>query len=176
MTYDAKTKTTKIFINGIETASASTIIYEPYQLAANGANKRNYIGRTQWWDTSSASGNLDFNGTIDDFYLYDIALSSPEINQVQSSITYVNELEKSTFFCSPNPVLKNADFEINYDDTKSDAKSLKVEIVNSIGQKVKVVESTGSPVEINGLTKTGIYLIRLFSGSNNLYACKLLVK
>jgi len=176
MTYDAKTKTTKIFINGIETASASTIIYEPYQLAANGANKRNYIGRTQWWDTSSASGNLDFNGTIDDFYLYDIALSSPEINQVQSSITYVNELEKSTFFCSPNPVLKNADFEINYDYTKSDAKSFKVEIVNSIGQTVRVVEPTGSPVKINGLTKTGIYLIRLLSGSNNLYAYKLLVK
>jgi len=176
MTYDAKTRLTKVFLNGIETASASTIIYEPYQLAAIGSNKRNYIGRTQWWDTSSATGNLDFNGTIDDFYLYDIALSSTEINQMQSSITDVNELEKSTVFCSPNPVSRNAGFEINYDFTKSDTKSFKVEIVNSIGQTVRVVEPTGSPVKITGLTKAGIYLIRLMNGSNNLYAGKLLVK
>jgi hypothetical protein len=47
VTFDAKTKTTKIYHNGAETASATTIAYEPYQLTAIGTRigGRHHNGR-----------------------------------------------------------------------------------------------------------------------------------
>ncbi|HET7732193.1 MAG TPA: LamG-like jellyroll fold domain-containing protein, partial [Paludibacter sp.] len=177
MTFDAKTKTTKIYLNGLETASATTITYEPYQLTAIGANTRNYIGRTQWWDTTSAASNVDFNGTLDDFMLYDIALTAAEIAQVQSSTnTGIKELQKSALTIYPNPVLRNEGIQLSCNIGGDDMKGLKGEIINSLGETVEVIHPTASPLKINGINQSGIYLVRLVSGVNRIYTGKLLVK
>jgi hypothetical protein len=177
MTFDAKTKTTRIFLNGVETVNAATFAYEPYQLTAIGANTRNYIGRTQWWDTSSAASNIDYNGTLDDVMLYDIALTAAEIAQVQSNTgTGINSPAKSTYSLSPNPVLQNTATQINYDFTVNELKSLKVEVINSLGEVVQQLQPTTSPIRIAGLAQSGMYLVRVMSGTDLLSISKLMVK
>jgi hypothetical protein len=176
MTFDAKTKTTKIFLNGVETASATTFPYEPYQLTTIGANTRNYIGRTQWWDTSVASSNIDFNGTMDDVYLYDIALTASEIIEVQSDATGIGMLKKNGLSIYPNPVMRNEDIQINYDPNPTEMQDLKIEIISMFGETIKVIRPATSPFQITGLSQSGIYLIRVISGANCLYTGKLLVK
>lgn len=177
MTFDAKTKTTKIYLNGTETASATTIIYEPYQLTEIAANTRNYIGRTQWWDTSVASSNIDFNGTFDDFYLYDIALTAGEIAQVQTDLnTGYRELETNSTLIYPNPVKRNIEFTVNCNLTSVEKKDLKIEITNIMGDQIQEIHPSKSPYNITGINQCGIYLVRIIDRTKCLYTFKLLVK
>ncbi len=85
VTYDAKSGMTKIYVNGkIEASDNNTITHEAYELYQISRDTRNYIGRTQWWDSQYASDNVDFKGTIDDFRVYNIALTKEEIWEIQN--------------------------------------------------------------------------------------------
>jgi len=81
VTFDARTHTTKIYFDGAETASATTITNEPYQLCSIAPTTQNYIGRSQWQN----SDNMDYAGTMDDFYFFNIALTPAEILALQSN-------------------------------------------------------------------------------------------
>ena len=105
VTFDAATRTTRIYINGVEDASGTQNQNEPYQLYTLAADTRNYIGRTQWWDGAYANDNQDFCGTISDLRLYDVALSRKEICQQQSLAYEQKELPTA---------LQNGDFEDTY--------------------------------------------------------------
>ncbi len=105
VTYDAATKTTRIFIDGEESVSGTANQNEAYMLVQTAADSRNYIGRTQWWDGAYAADNVDFKGTIDDFRLYNTALTREEICELQG-IEY-KEKEYAT-------TLQNGDFEGKY--------------------------------------------------------------
>jgi len=177
MTFDARTKTTKIFLNGVETASAATIIYEPWQLTTIGTNNRNYIGRTQWWDTSVAASNIDFNGTIDDVCLYDIALTAAEIAQVQANVfAGVSSIENTAMAMYPNPAARNEDILINCNLSAQELQNLKVETINSLGETIQVSQRANLPVKVSGLPQPGIYLIRLTTGTNLVSVNKLVVR
>jgi hypothetical protein len=91
-TFDAASHEAKVFIDG-EQVAKGTFAQEPWQLAAYAANVRNYIGRTQWWDTSSAASNIDFCGTIDDLRLFSIALNADELQNIDDIMTGVNNEE-----------------------------------------------------------------------------------
>ena len=178
MTFDAKTKTTKIFLNGVQTASSTAIVYEPYQLTNIGSDNRNYIGRTQWWDTSVASSNIDFNGTIDDFMLYNIALTPTEIAYVQAnSNTGLSSAKKNYFSAFPNPAAKNESIQIISDLNSNDLKNYRLEVVNLLGETIQTQNKLSSPFLLTGLNKSGIYLVRLISAvTNNFQSFKLFVK
>ncbi len=105
VTYDAATKTTRIFVDGIENANGTANQVEAYQLEALAADTRNYIGRTQWWDTNYKADNVDFVGTIDGFRLYDICLTRQEICQLQDLPFEETKLPEA---------LVNGDFEQAY--------------------------------------------------------------
>lgn len=83
-TFDARSRTTAIYLNGRKTVSGTSITTEPYQVSAGGSDSRNYIGRTQWWDSSVANDNADYCGTMDDFRLYNIALTEEEIQALMT--------------------------------------------------------------------------------------------
>ena len=85
VTFDAATKNTTIYANGVKVASGTKVTYEPWQAAPDGNDGRNYIGRTQWWDNNSDNG--DVVGTLDNFRLYDIALTAGELSQLTSGIS-----------------------------------------------------------------------------------------
>jgi len=177
MTFDAKTKTTKVFLNGTETASATTIIYEPWQLSAIASNTRNYIGRTQWWDSSVAASNIDFVGTMDDVYLYDIALTAAEIAQVQSNAgTGIGTLKNNSLSMFPNPVKKNTDTQINFDFASKELQQTKIEVINAIGERVQLLQPVSSPVTIKGLAQSGVYMVRVMNGNDMISSSKLVVQ
>lgn len=115
VTYDAATKMTRIYVDGKEAAAGTANLVEAWQLAALAPDTRNYIGRTQWWDSSVAADNADFCGRIDDFRLYDIALTRAEICALQQ-LTYEEETLPAT--------LSNADFEGTYQKMSGSGVSL----------------------------------------------------
>ena len=82
VTFDAKTKQTTIYVNGMVAATGTNVTYEPYQLVNGDNDLRNYIGRTQWWDNNTDNGDLV--GRIDNFRLYDIALTQAEIAEINA--------------------------------------------------------------------------------------------
>lgn len=84
VTFDAATHTTTIYADGKKVAQGTKITYEPWQAAPAGEDSRNYIGRTQWWDNNSDNG--DVCGTIDNFRLYNIALTAEELSEIASDI------------------------------------------------------------------------------------------
>ena len=105
VSYDAATRATRIYINGVEDAIGTANQVEAYQLAEVGTDARNYIGRTQWWDGSYAADNQDFCGTIDGFRLYDVCLTRQEICELQGLPFEQKELPTE---------LRNGDFEAPY--------------------------------------------------------------
>ena len=86
VSFDARTQITTIYVDGCQVAQSHDIKYEPYQLLANGADTRNYIGRSQWWDTSSRNDNGDYVGTLDNFRLYGLCLTANEIDDVLKKV------------------------------------------------------------------------------------------
>ena len=105
VSYDAASRTTRIYINGVEDAAGTANQNEAYQLCQNAADERNYIGRTQWWDGSYANDNQDFIGTISNFQMYDVTLTRKEICQLQN-VAY----EEKTLPTS----VQNGNFEGSY--------------------------------------------------------------
>lgn len=101
VTFDAATKMTKIYVDGVLDGSGTANQAEPYMLYETGAAPRNYIGRTQWWDGSYASSNVDFVGTMDDFIIYNIALTQEEVCKAQAipfqEETYAEEIVNGDF-------------------------------------------------------------------------------
>lgn len=177
ITFDAKTKITKIYLDGVEVASSKSIIYEPYQLTNIGADKRNYIGRTQWWDTSVAGDNIDVQGTIDEACLYDIVLSNAEITVLQADrpTSLDKHAIQTTFRVYPNPILKNEPLQINYSASLNEIQNLRVEIVDLIGEIKSVVYPTSFPVEISGIDTGGMYIVHLISGAESVHKEKIVV-
>lgn len=105
VTFNAATKTTTIYINGVEDASGTANQNEAYMLAQVATDTRNYIGRTQWWDSNYSADNVDFDGTIDNFRLYNTALTQKEICEIQGI-----EFEEKEY----PTALSNGDFEGKY--------------------------------------------------------------
>ncbi len=105
VTFDAATKITKIYVNGIEDASGTANQNEPYMIPQLAGDARNYIGRTQWWDGAYAADNVDFVGTIDNLVIYDIALTQKEVCEAQGIPFQEKEYAKE---------LTNPDFEGKY--------------------------------------------------------------
>ena len=105
VTFNAATKKTTIYIDGKEDVSGTANQHEAYMLAKIAADTRNYIGRTQWWDTSYAADNVDFDGTIDNFRLYNTTLTRKEICEIQG-IAYQEKVYPTA--------LVNGNFEGNY--------------------------------------------------------------
>lgn len=77
VTFDAKTQITTVYIDGEAVGWGTNNKTEAYRVSGS----RNYIGRTQWWDTTVAKDNMDFCGTIDDFMLFNTALTADEITK-----------------------------------------------------------------------------------------------
>ncbi len=111
VTFQASTQNTCLYIDGICVASGNENVREPYELALLSPCTRNYIGRTQWWDTSYASDNVDFKGTIDNFTIYDIALTQEEIDELLGIET---ESEDESLNIDMSGQIENCDFEASY--------------------------------------------------------------
>lgn len=175
-TFDARTKATKIFLNGEEKVSGTNVDYAPCQLIEFGRDTRNYIGRAQWWDTSEAKNNNDYCGLIDDFHVYDIALTAAEIAALANQGNGVEgiaadsrsgKLSLSNAVCAPSSILSfNADC----------ASGSVLEIVNIDGILHSACNVSGTVNTFTAPATPGYYIVILTSTDNTRTTARLLVK
>lgn len=77
---------------------------------------------------------------------------------------------------APNPVRGGESTFINREWTAEEQDGLKVEILNSVGQIIAVDAPTYYPIEVNSIEVSGVYYIRVTSGTGEVYIGKLIVK
>lgn len=159
MTYDARTRTTRVFLNGTQTAQSTAISYEPWQLTTIAADERNYIGRTQWWDTNVAGDNADFRGTIDDFRVYDIALTPEEIIQEQEQPTALDQ-PTANEIQFPNPVQAGESFRIRLQQNSTSPLNDTVELFSVNGKRIGRYVFSGAGITLPGIERRGVYVLR----------------
>ncbi len=109
VTFEARDHLTRIYVDGTLVAEGTENTREPYELAQLAACDRNYVGRTQWWDTSYAADNVDFQGTIDNLRVYDIALTNAEIDYILGI-----EVADEALNVDVSEVIENRGFEGDY--------------------------------------------------------------
>ncbi|WP_340112442.1 BNR-4 repeat-containing protein [Maribellus mangrovi] len=174
-TFDAKSKTTKIYLNGEETASATSIMHEPYEIALLGSDNRNYIGRTQWWDSGVANDNADFCGTIDDFYLFDIALTSEELHALGKISSVLTVSQKKLVSIYPNPVSKGQNITISYAPEKY-KNGLTVQVINLDGKVLQSIQAENFPFELKNEFTSGLYFVKIINNINQILHGRFIVQ
>lgn len=152
VTYNAATKVTTIYIDGVEDVSGTANQNEAYMLARAALDIRNYIGRTQWWDSNYASDNVDFKGTIDDLKLYNTALTRKEICDLQGI-----EYEEKEYSSS----LVNGDFEGQYSVMQSSGVSSDRAIYIPDGWKIDYSNPNNN--DLTALTEGDLYYSNFFA-------------
>ena len=152
VSYEAATGITHIWVEGVEDAQGTANVTEPWQLNAIAADKRNYIGRTQWWDSSVAAQNVDFVGTISDFRLYNIALTQEEICNIQGLPFEPEELQTA---------LVNGDFEGSYSVQSSSGVNSDRAIYVPEGWTVE--RTNGDVNDLTALKQGDLYYSQFFS-------------
>lgn len=177
-TFDAKTATTRIYMDGVEKVSGTVITREPYLLTGIGADKRNYIGRAQWWDTSESGNNIDYCGTIDDFYLFNIALTGEELMRLQSVVSSVKEIfgDDSSFGFYPGVMPRNGKVQLNHVFTQEEMKGLKIEVFDVQGRIIQSFTPSANPVAIEGIGQNGLYFVRAANPERKIGVGKLFVE
>ena len=152
VTFDAATRTTRIYINGEENASGTANQNEPYMLYEVAKDARNYIGRTQWWDGQYANDNQDFCGTIEGLRLYDVMLTQKEICQLEGIPYEQKELPTA---------LVNGDFEGSY--TKMADSGVKSDRAIYVPQGWTVDYSTRDANDLTALKSGDLYFSNFFA-------------
>jgi len=138
-----------IYVNGLLAAESSAITinsldFKPVQ---------NYIGRSQFSDPL-------FNGSIDDFRVYNYALSATEIAQVAGLISGVENVEYNKGSLSLSPVPANNMLHVNYaSDNITGLSSLTIHDLNGKSVMSKDI-STETELNVSTLP-SGIYMLKL---------------
>lgn len=175
-TYDAATKKTSIYLNGNLVGSGTNVTHEAYEVAAIGTDKRNYIGRTQWWDSSVAADNIDYCGTMDNFYVFDIALTQDEIKQLNDETTGIGSMltAKGQTWLPAQSVCRTGE-TVSISGGKTDGR-IDVSVYSSNGSLVNRVSSLSAPVTLKAPKAAGVYVIKVSSASKTLGTSKLIVR
>lgn len=153
--------TGKIYVNGVLKGSSQSININPTDL---GATNQNYIGRSQWPDPY-------LDGSIDDFRMYDRALTKKEINEIITTVTSIyknsKELEVSLF---PNPVNESFIIEVNK------AIASHFEVINAQGMRVLSgkINQDRTTVNLSGFP-SGLFFVRIV-GENSASITRKLMK
>jgi hypothetical protein len=88
----------------------------------------------------------------------------------------VENVEALDLILVPNPVKANNTLYVEAEFTVNERKDMLVEVFNAVGQRVIVDTPTVYPVEINGLSERGVYIVRIVTGDGNVYQGKVIVQ
>jgi autotransporter-associated beta strand protein len=169
--------TCSMYINGNLVSTNTGISIKPTNL---GSTNLNYIGKSQWNDPL-------FKGSIDEFKIYNRALSAEEIveeqnqstqkidnNTLKNDLSTNNDIVIINTIIYPNPVVNNR-FTI-VTNTELVEKEVEVKLIDFTGRIVYLKSnknSTGTiEVVLNQVLPDGIYILLL----NNQYSAKVYIK
>ena len=79
-------------------------------------------------------------------------------------------------FIVPNPVLVGDITYINHDWSIEEKQNLRIEIIDEIGQVVMSDSPIDYPIVISNLVVRGLYMVRLISGTGDVYIGKIIVE
>jgi fibronectin type 3 domain-containing protein len=155
----------RLYVNGIQIAESSAINATSFGFQP----VMNYIGRSQFSDPL-------FNGRIDDFRVYNYALSANEIAQLSGTASGIENVadSKSTLSISPVPA-KNMLY-VNYPTPKHTGESV-LSIYQINGKLVvskNILPGNETELDVSNLPD-GIYMVKLTNSQENL-SQKLIIK
>ncbi|MGM9794824.1 MAG: T9SS type A sorting domain-containing protein, partial [Candidatus Aphodosoma sp.] len=77
---------------------------------------------------------------------------------------------------APNPVYGGQSTFVNREWTAAEQTGMRVEVLNSVGQVVEVFTPTSFPIEVEGIYVSGVYYIRVTTGTGDIYLGRLVVR
>ncbi|MDR1545037.1 MAG: T9SS type A sorting domain-containing protein [Prevotellaceae bacterium] len=81
-----------------------------------------------------------------------------------------------TFTIVPNPINVGGTVQVAAEFTSLQRNGLKVEIINSVGAIIQVTTPDTYPLMVSGFKVSGMYIVRVTTGTNEVYYGKVLVK
>ena len=177
--FEAKTKTTRIYLNGVQTVAGTDITQEVYQLAQLTQDKRNYIGRTQWWDTSEAGNNNDYCGTIDNFYMFNVALTADEIKELTeaTSVNTMADMSAEGTFSLDRQLIEKGESLTLYINGDESVKGLQVTLLDMNGRVVCQWTPVASPALLDCISvASGTYVVCVTDAQGKRWSSKIMVR
>ena len=150
----------KLYLDGVLNAESNAFTINPLQFKP----ALNYIGRSQFSDPL-------FNGFIDDFRIYNYALSASEIEKISSLTSGIdNTYTENERYLSLFPVPANERLNISYSSNDSNLET-KISVVDISGkvvisEQLDLVDSIYS-LDVSQLNE-GIYIFRLTNSKETL--------
>lgn len=88
----------------------------------------------------------------------------------------VEDVNAEDLVVVPNPIGVDDNAVVEYDWSVEEQEGLRVEIINSLGQRVDVFESKSYPIVLPRVGGAGIYYVRITTGTGGVYVAKLMVE
>ena len=98
------------------------------------------------------------------------------VNLVLNVTTPVDNAYALPIIVAPNPVLGGQSTFVNREWTVEEQNGMRVEVLNAVGQVVEIFTPATFPIEVGGIYTSGIYYIRITSGTGDVYLGRLIVK
>ena len=98
------------------------------------------------------------------------------VNLVLNVTTPVDNAYALPIIVAPNPVLGGQSTFVNREWTAEEQNGMRVEVLNAVGQVVEIFTPATFPIEVGGIYTSGIYYIRITSGTGDVYLGRLIVK
>ena len=77
---------------------------------------------------------------------------------------------------APNPVYGGQSTFVSREWTVAEQNGMRVEVLNAVGQVVDVFTPTAFPIEVGGIYVSGVYYIRITTGTGDIYLGRLVVR
>ena len=90
--------------------------------------------------------------------------------------TAVDAVYALPLIIAPNPILGGETTYVNREWTSEEQRGLLMEVINSVGQVVSVESPQVYPIAVSGIDVSGIYLVRIISGTGDVYIGRIVVK
>ena len=90
--------------------------------------------------------------------------------------TALEDVNVTDLVIVPNPIRVDDNAVVEYDWSVEEQEGLRVEIINSLGQRVDVFEPKSYPIVLPRVGGAGIYYVRITTGVGSVYVGKLIVE
>ncbi len=118
----------------------------------------------EYSDTTTVTGD---DGCID-VIIYTLIVIQDEVAVSNTSL-----LDLTIY---PNPLTAGSSLYIDAEFTTAERNGMVIEVFNTLGQKVVNQAATSDPIVVDGLTQSGVYVVRITAGTGSQYLGKVIVK
>ena len=148
----------KMYVNGVQVAESNAITISPLDFKP----VLNYIGRSQYTDPL-------FNGIVEDFRIYNYALSGAEVMQISGLLSDDKSGIDNNRGLSVSPIPANDVLHVNFPSANSGNKATLV-LLDACGKQIFTRNTdnlTETDINVSGLS-SGLYILKFISAETTL--------